>query len=121
MTTIDPRTSDENVTNTRNDYYDLVSVLYHALESAKTYACYVQDATSCGDQELAQFFEECQQHEREHAERAKQLLAARAAQHTPSDNPTKQAPANPQPMTDEPRMDESLPDPTVWPARSFDE
>lgn len=130
MRTFDPRISDENVTNTRNEYYDLVSVLYHALESAKTYATYVQDANSCGDHELAQFFEQCQQHERDHAERAKQLLATRAAQHAPADNPANQPPANnpasqspvnPQPRTDEPGMDESLPDPSVWPPRSFDE
>ena len=119
MTTINPQASDANLTNTRNEYYDLVSVLYHALEGAKTHAIYRQDATSCGDQELAVFFAQCQQNDVLRAERAKQLLATRAPQHVPGYNPGNQAPTDQQPVTDESERDQ--PPPETWPSRSFDE
>lgn len=64
-------------TSTSHKDYDLVSVLYHALEGAQTYARYVEDAGQEGDQELAQFFLQAQQEENNRAERAKQLLAKR--------------------------------------------
>lgn len=64
-------------TGTKDQSYDLVSVLYHALEGAATYATYVQDAQQEGDNELSQFFQEIQEQERQRAERAKQLLASR--------------------------------------------
>ena len=57
--------------------YNLVSVLYHALQGAETYAQYVQDAQQQGDQELASFFGEVRQEELRLAERAKQLLGQR--------------------------------------------
>jgi hypothetical protein len=62
-------------TGTSNEQYDLVSVLYHALEGAQTYARYVEDAGQ--DKELAQFFMKAQQEENDRAERAKQLLMNR--------------------------------------------
>ena len=75
-------TTDENLSNPRstgtsNKHYDLVSILYHSLEGAQTYARYVEDAGSEGDKELAQFFLQAQQEENNRAEKAKQLLAAR--------------------------------------------
>jgi hypothetical protein len=127
MTTVDPRTIDQNLTNTRNDYYDLVSVLFHALESAKTQAIYRQDAMAYGDQELTLFFEQCQQNDVLRAERAKQLLATRAPQHIAAYNQRGQAPVNQpnqRPMTNEPQRSEeseSSPDSNMWPSRSFDE
>jgi hypothetical protein len=54
-----------------------VSVLYHALQGAETYARYVEDARNSGDDELIEFFEECQDEEVDRAERAKELLATR--------------------------------------------
>ncbi|WP_437735318.1 hypothetical protein [Sorangium sp. So ce1335] len=57
--------------------YNLVSVLYHALQGAETYAQYVQDAQRQGDQELATFFNEVRQEELRLAERAKHLLGQR--------------------------------------------
>lgn len=60
--------------------YDLVSILYHCLESAYTCEQYVQDAQ--GDQELAQFFQQCVQSNRQGAEKAKQLLARRLSAST---------------------------------------
>ncbi|GCE48753.1 hypothetical protein EI42_03874 [Thermosporothrix hazakensis] len=73
------RPQEERVTNTSNTYFDLVSVLYHALEGAKTYAIYAQDAQRDGDQELAQFFYQAQQDQVRCAENAKQILARRTS------------------------------------------
>ena len=93
MTTVDPRTIEYRATYTRNDYYDLVSVLYHALEGARTHSIYRQDASTYGDEELAQFFEQCQQNDILRAERAKELMATRAGQHV-SRGQSDQAQAN---------------------------
>jgi len=71
--------NEERATNTSNPYYDTVSVLYHALEGARTCAIYVQDANRAGDQELAQFFSQVQQEEVARADKAKQLLTSRSA------------------------------------------
>jgi hypothetical protein len=64
-------------TRERDDVYGLVSVLYHALQGAENYAKYAQDARRSGDDEIIEFFEECQAEEVERAERAKELLADR--------------------------------------------
>ncbi|HLJ80710.1 MAG TPA: hypothetical protein VKT52_04420 [Ktedonobacterales bacterium] len=61
-------------TGTQNDVYDLVSVLYHALEGAQTNGQYCQDARQSGNRDLEQFFLQCQQEDRQRADRAKQLL-----------------------------------------------
>jgi hypothetical protein len=70
--------NEERATNTSNAYFDLISVMYHALEGARSYAIYMQDASN--DPELAQFFQQVQQEEVRRADRAKQLLAARTQQ-----------------------------------------
>ena len=62
-------------TTTSNTYYNLVSVLYHALESAQTSAAYIQDAQQSGDQQLAQFFQSVQQTANQKAQQAQQMLA----------------------------------------------
>lgn len=67
-----------NSTGTSNPTYNLVSVLYHALQGAENYERYAHDAGS--DQDLANFFREIQQQEKQRADRAKQLLAARLQQ-----------------------------------------
>jgi hypothetical protein len=36
-----------------DEIYDIVSVLYHALQGAETYEQYIRDAEQRGDQELA--------------------------------------------------------------------
>jgi hypothetical protein len=64
-------------TQERDDVYGLVSVLYHALQGAENYAKYAQDARRSGDEDIIEFFEECQAEEVERADRAKELLAAR--------------------------------------------
>ena len=61
-------------TTTSNVVYDLSSVLYHALQSAQTCACYVQDAEQAGKPELATFFRDVQQETNKQAERARRLL-----------------------------------------------
>jgi rubrerythrin len=67
-----------NSTGTSNPTYNLVSVLYHALQGAENYERYAHDAGS--DQDLANFFREIQQQEKQRADRAKQLLATRLQQ-----------------------------------------
>lgn len=69
----------DRITGTADELYDLVSVLYHALEGAATYEIYQQDAQEKGDSELSDFFHEIQQQECQWAERAKELLAHRLA------------------------------------------
>lgn len=61
-------------TGTGNETFDLVSVLYHALEGAQTYGRYCQDAQQVGNRDLEQFFQQCQQEDIRRAEQAKQLL-----------------------------------------------
>lgn len=61
-------------TTTRNEVYDLSSVLYHALQSAQTSACYVQDAEQAGRQDLATFFRKVQQQSNEQANEARRLM-----------------------------------------------
>lgn len=67
-------------TNTSDKEYDLISVLYHALEGAQVYAQYAEDAGREGDQELAQFFIQAQQSQISCADKAKQLLNQRLGQ-----------------------------------------
>jgi len=59
-------------TGTRNETYDLISVLYHALQGAENCQTYTRDA---GEGELRSFFEEALSQQRQLADRAKQLLA----------------------------------------------
>jgi hypothetical protein len=61
-------------TGTRDEQYDLVSVLYHALQGADTIGAYVLDAEAAGDERLASFFREAQALQRQLAERAKGML-----------------------------------------------
>ena len=72
--------ADRPVSATRDTTYDLISVAYHALQGAETYAVYVQDAEEAGDQELARFFREAQQQNAAVADRAKALLGQRMGQ-----------------------------------------
>jgi hypothetical protein len=67
----------ERTTGTRDEHYDVISVLYHALQGAETCATYLQDAEQAGDQELAQFFREVQDTFRQLGDRSKTLLRQR--------------------------------------------
>ena len=66
--------TEQQMTSVDNQYYDLVSVLYHALEGSQTYAKYIKDAEQSGNQELAQFFRRVQQEDNNRAQQAKQLM-----------------------------------------------
>lgn len=67
-------------TGISNQYYNLVSILYHALNGAQTYDTYIRDAEQSGDNDLAQFFRQVQQEDQRRSVRAGQLLAQRAGQ-----------------------------------------
>jgi len=67
----------EQVTGTKDDIYNLVSVLYHALQGAETAQHSLQDADQAGDQELGQFFREVQDWQRHLATQAKAVLKQR--------------------------------------------
>jgi hypothetical protein len=68
---------EERQTGTRDEHYNLISVLYHALEGASTCEQYLRDAQEAGDQELVQFFRDWQEEQRNFSERAKNLLGSR--------------------------------------------
>jgi hypothetical protein len=65
-TKVNPHTMDKD--------YDLVSVLYHALQAAQTCARYEQDAQTEGSPEIASFMREVQQQNQTIAQRANELL-----------------------------------------------
>ena len=67
----------EGTTGTRDEHYNVISVLYHALQGAETCTTYLQDAEQAGDQELAQFFREVQSTYRQLGDRSKTLLRQR--------------------------------------------
>jgi rubrerythrin len=62
-------------TSTSNTYFDIVSVLYHALREEQTCAIYAEDAQKSGDQDLVRFFGEVKQNASRQADRAKELLS----------------------------------------------
>ncbi|MBV9848703.1 MAG: hypothetical protein JO250_03350 [Armatimonadetes bacterium] len=63
-----------NVTGVRDEQYNLISVLYHALQGGETVGQYIGDAEQAGDEKLAQFFRETQAAYKELADKAKGLL-----------------------------------------------
>ena len=64
----------EQITGTRDEHYNLISVLYHALHGAENCDRYAADAEVAGDERLAAFFRETQTMQTQVAERAKGLL-----------------------------------------------
>jgi rubrerythrin len=64
----------EGNTGTRDVTYNLVSVIYHALQGAENYSVYARDAEQAGDRETALFFQEAHEQERRRADQAKELL-----------------------------------------------
>ena len=67
----------ERTTGTRDEHYNLISVLYHALHGAENCEMYAADAEVAGREELAAFFLEAQAEQIEIADRAKELLGIR--------------------------------------------
>lgn len=70
----------EAKTGTKDSTYNLVSLVYHALQGAENYEIYARDAEQDGDNELSKFFREMKDQEQERANRAKQMLAMRLQQ-----------------------------------------
>ena len=68
---------EEAQTGTRDEHYNLISALYHLLKGASNAEQYIADAEEAGDQELAQFFRDWQDEQRNLAERAKNLLGGK--------------------------------------------
>src|ERR671917_2248619 len=64
----------EQTTGTRDEHYDLISVLYHALHGAQNCEVYAVDAEGAGDRDLAAFFRNAQATQRQLAEQAKERL-----------------------------------------------
>jgi hypothetical protein len=64
----------QQTTGTRDEHYNLISVLYHALSGADTCERYAFDAETAGDERLAAFFRETRVIQSQIAERAKGLL-----------------------------------------------
>lgn len=62
-------------TGTRDATYDIVAVLYHALQGAENCQTYCNDAS--GDQQLRGFFEQALNSQRQLADQAKMLLHER--------------------------------------------
>jgi len=58
-------------TGTRNETYDVIAVLYHALQGAENCQTYIQDAQ---DGQARQFFEQAMQIQRQLADQGKQVL-----------------------------------------------
>lgn len=58
-----------------NENYNVVSVLYHLLQSSETIEKYCQDANN--DDELASFFREVQENSNALAEKAQEILKNR--------------------------------------------
>lgn len=67
----------EQETVMRDEHYDIVSTLYHALQGADACKQYIKDAQSEGDKEAIDFFHEVQENNRKLADKAKKLLAKR--------------------------------------------
>jgi hypothetical protein len=64
----------EQITGTRDEHYNLVSVLYHALNAADTCDRYALDAETAGDERLAAYFRKTQALQTGVAEEAKRHL-----------------------------------------------
>ena len=62
------------VTGMKDEHYNVVSVLYHALQGGETVGQYIGDAEQAGDEKLAEFFRETQAAYKEVADKAKALL-----------------------------------------------
>lgn len=69
--------SSQGSTGTGDVTYNLVSILYHALQAAETHDQYIRDAEESGDRDLAAFFREVKDENMRRAERSKELLARR--------------------------------------------
>lgn len=77
----------EQTTGTRDKHYDLISVLYHALQGANACNMYALDSEAAGDERLASFFREAGVVQAKLANRAKGMLGITDAGVTPEPPP----------------------------------
>lgn len=63
-------------TGTSDKSFDVISVLYHALQGSGTASKYAEDARGAGDEQLAAFFQKAHDQYRDLAEEAKGMLKA---------------------------------------------
>jgi hypothetical protein len=82
----------ERTTGTRDEHYNLISVLYHALHGAENCDRYASDAEISGDERLAAFFREAQVLQTELAERAKGMLGIGPSSGNPFGEPGRPEP-----------------------------
>jgi hypothetical protein len=87
--------TDEAATGTPDAHYNLISVIYHALQGAETYDQYAADAERAGDRELARFLRDVQAENRRRAERAKDLLYERLGEREGQDGRSERSAAAP--------------------------
>jgi hypothetical protein len=64
-------------TGIANEQYNLISIMYHSLQSAAVCDLYIQDADQSGDQELTNFFQQVKEQACKQADQAKQLMGKR--------------------------------------------
>lgn len=64
-------------TGVANEQYNLVSIMYHSLQSAAVCEVYAQDADQSGDKELTNFFHQVKEQSCKQAEQAKKLMVER--------------------------------------------
>ncbi len=76
--------NEQQQTSADNLYFDLVSIVYHSLEAAQTYATYLSDAQQSGNQQFVQLVQQMQQQNNQWAQQAKQLLAQQSSQSSSS-------------------------------------
>ncbi len=73
----------EQITGTRDEHYDLISTLFHALKGAENCDTYALDAESSGRTDLYEFFREAQLTQTQLAEQAKELLGIGVGMESP--------------------------------------
>ena len=64
-------------TGTSDQTYDVISVIYHALNGAETYEQYIRDAEAADDSELAAFFRSAHDRLCQTADEGKAMLRQR--------------------------------------------
>lgn len=74
----------EGITGTRDEHYDIISAVYHALQGADACDRYALDAEVAERQDLITFFREAQEHYVRIAEKGKGILGITAGSGTPN-------------------------------------
>ncbi|HSH23794.1 MAG TPA: hypothetical protein VK975_07020 [Acidimicrobiales bacterium] len=69
---------DQQATGTSDPTYNIISVVYHALQGAETIQKYLDDAST--EDDLRNYFQQVQQGYRRAADMGKQMLAQRISQ-----------------------------------------